>query len=86
MAPALFVNFGTGLYVSINDLALMILTVVGYKGEIVFYCSKPDGTPRKLMDVSKLKDLGWQAQTSLKDGITKTYDWFQLHYETLRGV
>ncbi|MEM9979105.1 MAG: GDP-L-fucose synthase, partial [Cyanobacteria bacterium P01_D01_bin.2] len=76
----------TGQEVSIKDLALMIQTVVGYKGEIVFDSSKPDGTPRKLMDVSKLKDLGWQAQTSLKDGITKTYEWFQLHYETLRGV
>ncbi|MEM1238306.1 MAG: GDP-L-fucose synthase [Cyanobacteria bacterium P01_H01_bin.26] len=81
-----FVNIGTGQEVSIKDLALMIQTVVGYKGEIVFDSSKPDGTPRKLMDVSKLKDLGWQAQTSLKDGITKTYEWFQLHYETLRGV
>ena len=81
-----FVNIGTGQEVSIKDLALMIQTAVDYKGEIVFDSSKPDGTPRKLMDVSKLKDLGWQAQTSLQDGITKTYDWFQLHYETLRGV
>ncbi|MEO0352245.1 MAG: GDP-L-fucose synthase, partial [Cyanobacteria bacterium P01_A01_bin.15] len=81
-----FVNIGTGQEVSIKDLALMIQTAVDYKGEIVFDSSKPDGTPRKLMDVSKLKDLGWQAQTSLQEGITKTYDWFQLHYETLRGV
>ena len=81
-----FVNIGTGQEVSTKDLALMIQTAVDYKGEIVFDSSKPDGTPRKLMDVSKLKDLGWQAQTSLQEGITKTYDWFQLHYETLRGV
>ena len=67
-------------------MALTIKAVVGYEGEIVFDSSKPDGTPRKLMDPSKLTTLGWQAQTSLKDGIAKTYDWFLLHYESLRGV
>lgn len=81
-----FVNIGSSKEVSIKELALTIKDVVGYEGEIVFDSSKPDGTPRKLMDASKLTNLGWQAQTSLKDGIAKTYSWFQLHYETLRGV
>lgn len=81
-----FINLGSGKEVSIKELAITLKEVIGYDGDIVFDSSKPDGTPRKLMDVSKLSDLGWQAQTSLRDGIAKTYDWFQLHYETLRGV
>ncbi|WP_031291289.1 GDP-L-fucose synthase [Leptolyngbya sp. Heron Island J] len=81
-----FVNIGSSKEVSIKELALTIKEVVGYEGEIVFDSSKPDGTPRKLMDPAKLTALGWQAQTSLKDGIAKTYDWFLLHYESLRGV
>lgn len=81
-----FVNIGSSKEVSIKELAQTIKDVVGYEGEIIFDTSKPDGTPRKLMDPSKLTQLGWQAQTSLKDGIAKTYDWFQLHYETLRGM
>lgn len=81
-----FINLGSGKEVSIKELAITLKDVIGYNGDIVFDSSKPDGTPRKLMDVSKLSALGWQAQTSLKDGIAKTYDWFQLHYETLRGV
>ncbi|MEM1281222.1 MAG: GDP-L-fucose synthase, partial [Cyanobacteria bacterium P01_H01_bin.152] len=81
-----FVNIGSSKEVSIKELALTIKDVVGYDGDIVFDSSKPDGTPRKLMDPSKLASLGWQAQTSLKDGIAQTYDWFQLHYESLRGM
>ncbi|MEM6253265.1 MAG: GDP-L-fucose synthase [Cyanobacteria bacterium P01_D01_bin.156] len=81
-----FINIGSGREVSIKELALTVKDVVGYEGEIVFDSSKPDGTPRKLMDVSRLSALGWEAQTSLKEGIAKTYEWFQLHYETLRGV
>ena len=81
-----FVNIGSSKEVSIKELAHTIKDVVGYKGDIVFDASKPDGTPRKLMDPSKLTNLGWQAQTSLQEGIAKTYDWFQLHYETLRGI
>lgn len=81
-----FINIGSGKEISIKDLAFTIKDVVGYTGDIVFDSSKPDGTPRKLMDVSRLNALGWEAKTSLQDGITKTYEWFQLHYETLRGV
>ena len=66
-----FINVGTGEEISIKELALTIKAVVGYDGDLVFDTSKPDGTPRKLMDVSRLKDLGWQAQTGLKTGIEK---------------
>jgi len=70
------VNIGTGEDVTIQELAQTISKVVGYDGEIVNDTSKPDGTPRKLLDVSKLHSLGWQHKISLKNGIKKTYDWF----------
>lgn len=75
------VNIGSGSDISIGDLARMIAEVVGFEGELVFDTSKPDGTPRKLMDVSKMSNLGWEAQTGLLDGISKTYD----RYLTERG-
>lgn len=75
------INVGTGTDLSIADLAQTIAEVVGFDGEIQFDASKPDGTPRKLLDVSKLSDLGWKSTTQLKDGIQRTYDWF-LSYET----
>ena len=68
-----FVNIGTGIEISIADLANLIKEIVGYDGKIVFDTSKPDGTPRKLTDVSKLKKLGWKYSISLKDGITAVY-------------
>jgi GDP-L-fucose synthase len=64
-----FINVGTGEEISINDLALMIKNIVGYAGEIRFDTSKPDGTPRKLIDSSKLNSLGWKSKISLFDGI-----------------
>ena len=67
------VNIGVGHDVSIGDLAILIKQVVGYTGEIIFDTSKPDGTPRKLMDVSRLNDLGWSAPTSLQAGLAKAY-------------
>lgn len=70
------VNIGTGIDLTIKDLALKIAQVVGFEGEIIHDLSKPDGTPRKLMNVSKLKDLGWQAETSLDEGIPMAYQWF----------
>jgi len=79
-----FINVGTGEEISIKELALTIKAVVGYDGDLVFDTSKPDGTPRKLMDVSRLKDLGWQAQTGLKTGIEKTYAWYRENLDTLR--
>jgi GDP-L-fucose synthase len=74
-----FINIGTGQEVSINDLALIMKNLVGFKGDLVFDPSKPDGTPRKLMDVSRLHQLGWQAKTDLNTGIAETYRWFQQH-------
>jgi len=71
-----FVNIGVGEDVSIRELAEIIKDVIGYDGELVFDSSKPDGTPRKLMDVSKLTNLGWKAKTSLKDGIKLAYEDF----------
>ena len=80
-----FVNVGTGREVSIKELALTVKAVVGFEGELVFDTSKPDGTPRKLMDVSRLREMGWEAQTDLKTGIEKTYGWFVENYEEIRG-
>nr|WP_314539811.1 GDP-L-fucose synthase [uncultured Massilia sp.] len=70
------INVGTGQDVTIADLARLVGEVVGYRGRIGFDASKPDGTPRKLLDVSKLKDLGWQAKTPLRDGLQMAYDAF----------
>ena len=81
----IFINVGTGEEISIKELALTIKAVVGYEGELVFDSSKPDGTPRKLLDITKLKSLGWQPKTSLKEGIEKTYEWFVANYDSLRG-
>lgn len=69
-----FVNIGVGEDIAIKDLAALIKKIVGYEGEIIHDLSKPDGTPRKLMDVSKLSGLGWKAKTSLEDGIKKVYE------------
>ncbi|MEN9951900.1 MAG: hypothetical protein RLZZ520_168 [Bacteroidota bacterium] len=71
------VNIGTGEDISISDLALMIKDVVGYEGAIVYDASKPDGTPRKLMDVSKLTELGWKYTVSLKKGLEMVYQEYQ---------
>ncbi len=70
------VNIGTGTDISIKDLALLIKEIIQYPGELKFDTSKPDGTPRKLMDISKLSALGWQATTQLKDGIALAYQDF----------
>ncbi len=70
------VNIGTGKDIAIKDLAYIIKDIVNYKGEIVWDSSKPDGTPRKLLDVSKAKNLGWESSITLLDGIRMTYDWY----------
>lgn len=69
-------NVGTGEDVTIRELAETVMRVVDFNGEIVFDASKPDGTPRKLLDVDRMRQLGWQAQTSLRDGIAKAYSDF----------
>ena len=71
------VNVGIGEDIEISELARIIAEVTGFKGDVVFDPSKPDGTPRKLLDVSRLSTLGWRARTSLKEGIEKTYRWYQ---------
>jgi GDP-L-fucose synthase len=76
------INVGTGEDISIRDLARLIKKIVGFEGELVFDTSKPDGTPRKLMDVSLLKSLGWQAKTPLSEGIQQAYSWFKETYLT----
>ncbi|MBR6201160.1 MAG: GDP-L-fucose synthase [Spirochaetales bacterium] len=68
-------NVGTGEDISIAQLADIVKKVIGYEGQIVYDSSKPDGTPRKLLDMSKLHGMGWKAKTSLEDGIRKTYQW-----------
>jgi len=73
------VNVGSGDEVSIRDLALLIGEVTGYHGEIVHDLSKPDGTPRKLLDNSRLLSLGWKPAISLREGIADTYDWYTRH-------
>ena len=75
-APVDLVNVGTGKDISILELAQLIADVVGFDGDIVNDPSKPDGTPRKLLDVSRLADLGWTARIGLRDGIAATYDWY----------
>lgn len=79
-----FVNLGTGIDVTIRELAETVKEVVGFTGELIFDTTKPDGTPRKLLDVSRIHSLGWKAKTSLKEGLTKTYAWFLEHQDSLR--
>jgi GDP-L-fucose synthase len=74
-SPAL-INIGTGEEVSIRELALLIAEVVGFTGELVFDSSKPDGTPRKLSDVSRLHDLGWRHRVGLREGLKATCQWY----------
>lgn len=78
-----FINVGTGEDLSIADLAHVVKEVVGFSGELNFDLTKPDGTPRKLMDVSKIHQLGWSHKTSLKDGITKAYQDFIHRYASV---
>jgi len=78
------VNIGTGKDCTIRELAETIAKVTGFKGEIRFDPSKPDGTPRKLLDISRLNALGWEAIISLEDGIRQTYQWFLEHRDEIR--
>lgn len=79
-----FYNVGTGTDLSIKDLAETIKRIVGYTGTITWDASKPDGTPRKLMDVSKMNEMGWKAQVDLETGIQKTYEWYLNNQETVQ--
>nr|WP_318152487.1 GDP-L-fucose synthase [Halomonas sp. M4R1S46] len=79
------INVGTGADCTIRELAETISHVVGFAGEVTFDTSKPDGTPRKLLDVSRLKQLGWQASISLEDGLRDAYDWYVNNVEQARA-
>lgn len=80
------INVGTGTDVTIRELAETIQDVVGYEGNLVFDTSKPDGTPRKLMDVSLLEGLGWKARIGLREGVEDAYAWYRDNAATARGV
>ena len=84
-APSPMVNIGIGKEISINDLAEVIRDVVGFQGEIEFDTSKPDGTPQKLLDVSRLTNMGWKQSIGLRDGLTSTYRWFLEHQDSFRS-
>ena len=71
------INIGTGTDLTIRELAELICEVVGFDGELIWDRSQPDGTPRKLLDISKIRSLGWQAKIPLREGIVRTYDWFK---------
>lgn len=71
------INIGIGKDITIKELAETICKVIGYKGDLEFDKTKPDGTPRKLLDVSKINKFGWKAKTSLEEGLHKTYDWYK---------
>ena len=79
------INVGSGTDVSILELAQMVAKITGYSGRIVTDITKPDGAPRKLMDVTRLKSMGWQAKIVLEDGVSETYSWFLKNNLSLRG-
>lgn len=73
----MWLNVGTGRDISIKEVAQMISDLIGYEGQVVFDSSKPDGTPKKLLDVSKINGLGWSAKTDLKEGLRETIEWYK---------
>ena len=79
------INVGVGKDMPISELAHTVAATVGYEGELIQDTSKPDGTPQKLLDVSRLSDLGWSAPTGLREGIASTYDWYLEHEGSLRA-
>lgn len=83
-SDAQHINVGSGIDLSIQDLAELIARVVGFKGEIVNDPTKPDGTPRKLMDVSRLFETGWKPRYTLETGLTQTYEWFKANFAEAR--
>lgn len=84
--PEHLYNIGSGKDITIKELAETIKKVVGFSGDIIWDSTKPDGTLRKLMDVSKMKELGWEYSTELKDGIKKTYSWFLDNIDNIKEV
>ena len=84
--PGYLYNIGTGKDIMIKELAEMIQKVIGHQGSLLWDTNKPDGTPRKLMDISKMERLGWQYSTELEDGIRKTYLWFLDNINSIKEV
>ena len=84
--PESLYNVGSGVDVSIKVLAEKVKKIVGFNGDISWDLGKPDGTPRKLMDISKLKSLGWQSTTELDEGIHKTYNWFLQNINSIKEI
>jgi len=84
--PEYLYNVGTGTDVTIKELTETIQTITGHQGNIVWDSEKPDGTPRKLLDVSKMKEMGWQYSTELKEGIKKTYKWFLENVHNIKEI
>ncbi len=84
--PEHLYNVGTGIDLKISQLAKVVQKIIGHKGEIVWDSSKPDGTPRKLMDISKMHKLGWKHKTSLENGIRKTYFWFLDNIKNIKKI
>ena len=79
------INVGTGFDCTILELVETVAKVIGYQGEIVFDASKPDGAPRKLMDVSRLARLGWKSKINLEEGLNMTYQWFIAQKDNYRS-
>jgi GDP-L-fucose synthase len=79
------VNVGTGKDITIAELAATVKNVTGFEGEIVYDSTRPDGTPRKLLDVSKIHGLGWKHKIELNEGLTKSYRWFESHQDAFRA-
>jgi GDP-L-fucose synthase len=84
--PEYLYNIGTGTDLTIKELAETIQKITGHQGEIIWDATKPDGTPRKLMDISKMHELGWKHQIDLEQGIQLTYDWFVKNVENVKKV
>jgi len=84
--PDYLYNIGTGVDLTIKELAETIQKITGHQGEIIWDATKPDGTPRKLMDISKMHDLGWKHKVDLEAGIQMTYDWFLEHANDFKQV
>ena len=79
------INVGVGEDITIKELAEMVKEIVGYTGKLTFNTTKPDGTPRKLLDVSRLQQAGWKAKIDLKSGIKTTYEWFLHNIDKYRN-
>ena len=86
LLPKYLYNVGSGKDITIKELAETIQKVIGHNGNIIWDATKPDGTPRKLMDVSKMKEMGWEYSTELKEGIEKTYQWFLENIDTIKKI